>query len=99
MMSTIENRLSKLESRVPLRCFKCGHPLHCDVCEFGRDVRECSDEELIDIITAGMKRLGRDPSFFNSLGYDLNELSVEELRQLRGLLGKAAGESPEAEAQ
>jgi hypothetical protein len=88
-MSTIENRLHKLESRMTLRCFKCGHPLHCDVCEFGRDVRECSDEELMDIVVGGMKRLGRDPNFFNSLGYDLNRLTVEELRLLRDLLTKA----------
>jgi hypothetical protein len=86
---TFEKRLEKIEAQVTLRCRHCGRPLRCDHCEYGKDIRECSNEELLDIIAQGMKRLAKEPSFFNSLGYDLSRLAVEELKQLRALLTKA----------
>jgi hypothetical protein len=85
---SIESRLIKLESVIPLRCRTCGHTLTCNHCLYGRNLHECTDQELLSIITSGMERLGKDPNLFKVFGYDLNRLEVAELKELRRLLDK-----------
>jgi hypothetical protein len=92
----IERRLNKLETLIPQRCRACGRLLHCQACEYGRDLHEATDQELLSVITHGMRRLIHQPGFFESLGLDLNKLTVEELQELRRLLDKM-GDTPAAE--
>jgi len=93
---SVEKRLLTLEQRIPARCPRCRSALHCHVCHDwkGEAVRYGLDPEvLVDRVRREMEATlsGRPHDPFLSYGYDLNRLTVTELKTLRALLSKAGG--------
>jgi hypothetical protein len=98
-MASIEKRLATLEQQIPLRCPQCGQAVECSMCNGWKDEARSlgiDPERLVDRLHREMlaSLTERPHDVFLSHGYDLNKLSVEELKQLRGLLTKA-GEEPQ----
>jgi hypothetical protein len=95
-MTTRERRLAILEQQIPLRCPQCGQAVECSMCNGWKDDARhfgIDPERLIACVRAEIDAAlsGSPHDVFLSHGYDVNKLTVEELRQLRVLLSKAGG--------
>jgi hypothetical protein len=95
-MPTIDRRIERLETAFPARCPRCKAVLTCETCQDWRDeaLRYGLDPEvLVDRVRRKMEATlsGRSHDPFLSYGYDLNRLTVTELKTLRALLSKAGG--------